>query len=59
MSGRLGKAEFNLPRIILDYGSRSSIILGKHIQKLREETTKPVCWSKQGGYFNTNYKSKL
>ena len=30
MNVRLGKAKFNSIRIMLDYGSISSIILGKH-----------------------------
>ena len=59
MNGRLVKAKFNFPRIILDYGASSSIILGKHMQKLRKKMTKTVRWSTQGGDFYTNYTSKL
>ena len=37
MNGRLVNAKFNLLKILLDPGSRSSTILGKNMQKLRKK----------------------
>ena len=54
-----GKARFNSPRILLDSGARSSIILGKHTQKLLKKKTKLVGWSTQGCDFNTNFTTKV
>ena len=56
---RLDKAKFNSLRIILDYGIRSPIILGKHTQELQNKTTKKACWITQGVNFNTDYTGKL
>ena len=50
---------FCSPRILLYSGSSSSVILGKHAQKLQNNITKPVHWSKKGCRFNTNYTSKV
>ena len=37
MNSRLGKAKLNSPLIILDSAASSSIVLGKHTQKLRKK----------------------
>ena len=59
MNGRLYKANFNLICILLYYGARSFIILGKHMQIFWKKNTKQVRWSTQGGDFNTKYTSKV
>ena len=53
MNGRLGKSKLNSLRILLDFGSKPSIILGKHTQKLIKEHIT------QGGDLNTKFTSKV
>ena len=59
MNSRLGMEKSNLLSIILDYGSRSSIIPGKNRQIPKNKMTKTVCWSAKGGEFNSNYTSEV
>ena len=59
MNGRLGKAEYHTIRILLESGASSSIVLGKHTQKLRHKKTQPVKWSTQGGEFLTAHKTNV
>ena len=59
MNGRLGKTKFRTLRILLESGGSSSIVLGKHTQKLRHKKTQPVKWSTQGGDFLTTYKPNV
>ena len=59
MNDRLGRGKFDSLRIIIDSGSSSYIIIGKHAPKLRKKITKPFRWSTQGGDFNTNSTSKV
>ena len=59
MNGIVGKSKFNFLRILLYSEPRSSIILDKHIQELRNKITNTIHWSKQGGVFNTTYTSKV
>ena len=54
---KLGKAQFNSLRFLLDSGSIFFIITGKNRPKFTKETC--ICWNKQGGCFNTNYTSKV
>ena len=56
MNCRLGKSKFRSLKIILDSGSSSSILLGKHRENMHKKNTKPVCWSTQGGEFQTKKK---
>ena len=43
----------------MDSGASSSIVLGKHKQKLRYKNTQPVKWSTQGGGFLTTHKTNV
>ena len=43
----------------MDSGASSSVVLGKHTQKLRHKKTQPVKWSTQGGDFLTTYKTNV
>ena len=57
--GRLGKANFVSLRILLDSGSSSSIVLGRHKNKLCCKHTQPVKCSTQGDDFITTYKTNV
>ena len=59
MNCTFGKAKFDSLRILLYSGSISSIVIGKHTQKLRNKMTKSVYWSTQGGDFHTSSKIKV
>ena len=59
MKVRLGKEKVNSLRILLNPGASSSIIIGKHTNKLRNKNTKHIHWSTKGGDFNINYTSKV
>ena len=51
--------KFNSIIILLENRSRSSIVIGKNIQKYQKKITKPFCWSTQVSNFNTNYNSNV
>ena len=53
---RIGKAKFNSLRILLDPGTSSSFVLGKHTQKLQKRITKSVIWSTKAADFHKNSK---
>ena len=55
MNSRLGKSRFNSLLIFLDYREISSILIGKHTQKLWNKNTNPVHWNTQGGEFQMKY----
>ena len=59
MYGRLDNDNFNSLRILIDSGESSSIILGKHMQKVQKKMINPICWSTQVGDFNNDYTSEL
>ena len=59
INSRIGKAKFNLIRIVLYTGDRSSIIIGKYMKKLRDKMIKTVRWSTQGGDFNTTFNINI
>ena len=48
MKCRLGKAKLKSIRILFNSGDISSIIIGKHMQKMWKEMTKSVRWGTQG-----------
>ena len=54
-----GKVKFKSLSIILDSRSISSIIWGKHMQKLRNINIKQVCCSTQGSDLYSTYISKV
>ena len=56
---RLGKSKYCKLSIPLDSGVISSIVLGKHKQKLCHKNTQPVKWSTKGGDFLTTYKTNV
>ena len=43
----------------MDSGASSSVVLGKHTQKLRHKKTQPVKWITRGGNFLTTHKTNV